>query len=120
MTVATYNFPAFNQAETWDPVLTLTENGTPVDLTGATARLTIRTKQGLAAPILTDGDLTSADGLTLGDAAGTVAILRSAAQTAAWTVGTYHYELKITFADGKTRAMLQGLLEVQVATAAAP
>jgi hypothetical protein len=120
MSVALYNFPAINQGETWDPILTLTEDGSPVDLTDATARLTIRTLPGLTAPILADGDLTDADGLTLGDAAGSVTILRSATQTAAWLPGAYHYELKVTFADGKTRALLQGLISIQIATAEEP
>lgn len=120
MSVAAYNFPAINQGETWDPILTLTDNGVPLNLTGASARLTIRTDRGLTSTILTAGDLTEIDGLTLGGALGTVTILRSATQTAAWSVGLYPYELKITFADGTTRALLQGLVAIEIATAAEP
>jgi len=69
--------------------------GSPVDLTGATAVLDVRTHAASAAPVLA---LTEAAGLTLGGAAGTVTPSRTAAEMEAVPAGAYRYDLRTTIA----------------------
>lgn len=79
--------------------------GTPVDITGATAKLQIKTAVGASALV----SLTHASGLTLGGTAGTIAIALTVAQIA--TLGADFsgvYDLKITMASALVTRLLQG------------
>lgn len=70
----------------------------PVNITGASAKMQIRSKLGDTTALLT---LTSpAGGIALGGAAGTVAVTISAAQTLGLAVGVAGFDLMLTLADG--------------------
>lgn len=80
--------------------------GVAVDLTSYTARMQIRNKPGGSDLHET---LTNGAGITLGGAAGTIRIQRTAAQTTAYTFARGVYDLELTLAGVVTR-----LLEGQV------
>lgn len=86
---------------------TITWGNPPVNLTGYTAKLQIRDRKG--GSVLYD-TFTEIDGLTLGGAAGTIAIHIEAADTAVYTFARAAYDLKLigptpAFA---TKRLLQG------------
>lgn len=81
----------------------------PNDLTGATGRMQIRTKQGGAILL----NATTENGkIVLGGAAGTVAIELSGADTEAIAVKSALYDLEITMASGADFRLLQGRVTV--------
>lgn len=87
--------------------VTITWGNPPVNLTGYTAKLEIRDRKG--GSVLHD-TLTESDGITLGGAAGTIAIHREASETAAYTFQRVVYDLVLigptpTFA---TKRLLEG------------
>lgn len=83
---------------------------TPVDLTGCTARMQIRPKVDSADVLVS---LTTENGgITLGDAAGTVAIRIEADATEDFTWKGGVYDLEIEFADGTVRRLLAGSVSV--------
>lgn len=85
-------------------------DGTPVDLTGCTARMHVRTKIGAPDKLL---DLTTANGgIVLGGTAGTVQIVLTAAQTEALTWTTAVYDLEVEFSNGFVRRLIQGGVSV--------
>ena len=67
--------------------------GTPVDITGYTAALQIRTSPLARTAVLT---LTDGDGITITGASGLLECHATAEQTAAITNGKYAYDLEIT------------------------
>jgi hypothetical protein len=83
------------------------DTSTPVDLSGAACRFTIRNS-----PDTVNGTtllaLTAGSGVTLGGAAGTVAIALTKAQSAAIPRGTYWYDCYVDFAVGTTTRLLTG------------
>ena len=86
---------------------------TPVDITGYTARMHVRESVESATILL---ELTTANlRIALGDAAGTIRILVSAADTAAlnFTQGVYDLELVNTGGDGKVTRLIEGGVEVR-------
>jgi hypothetical protein len=85
-------------------------NGTPINLTGATAALQIRTSPLARTAVLT---LTSAagGGITITANTGLIACRATAAQTTAITNGRYAYDLEITQNSIVTR-LVQGTIEV--------
>ena len=100
---------AVPQGTTLSKQLTYRIDGTPVNLTGYTARLVVRVKQSSTSSLLT---LTNSAGLTLGGAAGTIAITISATQTAALPAGGLFYFLEITSGGGIVTRLVAGQLEV--------
>lgn len=85
-------------------------NGTPINLTGATAALQIRTSPLARTAVLT---LTSAagGGIVITPLTGTLACRATAAQTTVITNGRYAYDLEITQNSIVTR-LVQGTIEV--------
>lgn len=82
----------------------------PVDLTGCTARMHVRSE--IKSPVVLL-DLTTANGgITLGGATGTVDIYLTDEQTAAITWATGVYDLEVEFANGDVRRLLAGLVSV--------
>ena len=82
----------------------------PVDLTGCTARMQVRTAVSSQAVLLS---LTTENGgITLGGAAGTIALYISDADTAAlhWAAGVY--DLEIEFPNGDVVRRLYGSVSV--------
>ena len=84
--------------------------GTPVNLTGATAALQIRTSPLAKTAVLT---LTSASGggITITPLTGLIACRATATQTTAITNGRYAYDLEIT-QNGIVTRLVQGTIEV--------
>jgi hypothetical protein len=118
MSAGTYNIVA-EQGATYSKLFTLTNSaGDPIDLTGYTARLQVREKYSSEVKLL---DLTTENsGITLGGAAGTVAVLATATQMAAIIVpdlpGTPPkrsavYDLELITGSTITR-LLQGKFDI--------
>lgn len=101
-----YRGATFTRIITWKG-----ENGTPIDLTGCTARLHMRETADAAAPFLT---LTTENGgITLGGVAGTIALLATATATAAVTATQGVYDLELIASDGITvTRLIEGMVFV--------
>jgi hypothetical protein len=94
---------------TWKTGAT-TATALPVDLTGCTARMQIRSKID-SADILVS--LTTENGgISLGGALGTVTIVMTATATAALTWKSGVYDLEIVFGSGDVRRLLAGSVSV--------
>lgn len=82
---------------------------TPVDLTGATARMHVRPEIDSSVIYLT---LTTENGgITLGGALGTIALHLSAADTTPLTWEEAVYDLEIVFPDGRVRRFMAGKIK---------
>lgn len=92
------------QGATFDPVMTWKdENGTPIDLTGYTARMHIREDIDDATYIR---ESTTANGeIVLGGIAGTITFAISAEATAALTFDTGVYDLELVNGNDVTRLL---------------
>lgn len=85
--------------------------GVAINLTGYTARMKIRPAVGGAELVsLTDGG--AANGITLGGAAGTIRIQRTAALTAAYTFTRGKYDLEIVSGAGVVTRLVEGNVQV--------
>jgi hypothetical protein len=78
----------------------------PVDLTGFTARMQIR--ETVDATAVLKSLTTENGGITLGDTAGTVDLLISATETAAFTFGNAVYDLELIDGSGIVTRLLSG------------
>jgi hypothetical protein len=98
------------QGATFDTTVTWTADGTPVDLTGYTARMKVAEDYD-STPALS---LTSspAAGLTLGGTAGTIRIVITDEQTATLAIESGKYDLELEAADGTVRRLLRGNVSV--------
>lgn len=108
---------AFRAGETLDDLAfqVTTSNGSPFDLTGCSARLTVRTAPWAATTL---ADWTSAAGsLVITAATGTITIPLTAAASAALAPGPYVYELAVTFANGTRHVLWAGPFTVIEAVA---
>ncbi len=82
----------------------------PVNLTGCTARMQMRTEIAAATPLVT---LTTENGgIVLGGTAGTIELFIAAVDTAAFTWTTAVYDLEIILANGDVRRLLYGPVTV--------
>jgi tRNA threonylcarbamoyladenosine modification (KEOPS) complex Pcc1 subunit len=94
----------FSRVFTWAD-----ENEVPVDLTGYTARMHVRTAVGTATTTI---ELTTANSrITLGGAAGTITLQLTATDTAALAAKRYVYDLELVSGATVTR-LLQGAFTV--------
>lgn len=84
--------------------------GAAIDLTGYTAKMQIRKAKDTDVIL----DLTHSSGITLGGAAGTVAVLLTAAQTAALS-GQYVYDLFVVSGGGVATKLFEGTITVDPA-----
>jgi hypothetical protein len=97
-----------DQGATWQIVCVWKIAGTPVNLTGFTARMQVRSGFESTDPIL---DLTSAGGdIVLGGSAGTIAVTVSAAVSAEIAANKYRYDLELESAAGVVTRLLNGYL----------
>jgi hypothetical protein len=83
-------------------------NGTPIDLTGYTARMQARAKYDSPNPPLFSLTSTPAAGLVLGGVAGTVTITIDAATTAGLVPGQYVYDLEVVSSGGIVTRLIEG------------
>jgi hypothetical protein len=108
-----YSFSLFD-GEDFDRVLTwsasaipVSQGGTPVNLTGYTASLSVGTQAGFITTV------SSANGLiTLGGALGTVRIYIPASVSAAFVNTAPYYRLFVTVPSGDTSCLLAGTFQV--------
>lgn len=96
------------QGATWDYQLVWKSGGSPVDLTGYSARLQARATYNTSSTVLS---LTSGNGITLGGTAGTITLAASATTTAAIPAAQYVYDLELVNGSTVTR-LVQGYLNV--------
>ena len=83
-----------DQGATWFLTVTYENpNGTPINITGYTAALQLRSLPSDTTAVLS---LTTGAGITITGATGTVAIQASATQTRAIDEGNYYYDLEIS------------------------
>jgi hypothetical protein len=99
-----------DQGATYSVTVTWADStGTPISLSGYSARLQVRRRYAdQDAGITPLVSLTSGSGLTLGGGAGTVAVVISAATTQAIPAGTYVYDLEVESAGGVVTRLIQG------------
>lgn len=95
---------------TFDKTFTYRIAGQLVNLTGWTARMQVRQKHTADTKLL---DLTTSNGgITLGGAAGTVAIYATDTQTAALPAGVWRYDIELINGSGKVGRFLEGTFTV--------
>ena len=83
------------------------DEGTPIDITGYSARLQIR-KTYTSDPVIS---LTNGDGITLGGVTGSIDILIDADATEAIEIRRGRYDLELEFAGVVTR-LIEGVVEI--------
>ena len=107
----TYNITC-NQGATLQRTLTWTDPAkNPINLTGYTARMHVRTAANAASTIL---ELTSSNTtITLGGAAGTVSMNVAANVTANLTPGLYVYDLEVVSGGGEVTRLVEGNFNVK-------
>lgn len=111
MTAATHDFTV-RQGETFSRTLTYRDaEGALVDLTGSSARMAVRKRDGQA--------VVATPGIMLGGAAGTLALSIPATLTAAILPGAYEYDLFVTSGGGVCEALLAGKFVVERAVSLA-
>lgn len=98
------------QGASWDYSLTWNLSGTPVNLTGYSARMQIRPTYDSSTVVL---GLTSGTGITLGGTAGTIYLEASAATTAGFATENtpqeqYVYDLELVSPAGVVTRLVQG------------
>ena len=110
MAAATYN-GVIDQGADWYINFTYEDStGTPINLTGYTAALQLRS---LPADSATALSLTSSSGITITAATGLIAVHATAAQTGAIDTGRYYYDLEITLTSSSVvTRIIQGQITV--------
>lgn len=89
-----------------DTYLWLDTEGNPVDLTGAAATLTIRTRPDPNAESILS--ITNGAGITLGGALGTVSFVFTASQTNEISQGEYFFTLRLSGVASEAFQLLSG------------
>ena len=102
-----YNF-TIEQGATFSRTLTWMINSSLVDLTGYSARLKARNNSSK----LVVFSLTSSSGITLGGAAGTIALSVSATDTADLIPGKYSYDIELESSGGEVTRLVRGTLTI--------
>jgi len=87
-------------------------NSTPINLTGYTAELQLRSNVSDPIPALS---LTTASGITITGSTGTLAIHATNAQTTSVSAGFYQYDLEITSPQGIITRLVYGQIQVSAA-----
>lgn len=85
-----YNI-VIRQGDTFTRAIALTSNGVPLNLTNSSSTFAIA--QTFGSSVLT---LTTGDGISTGNAAGTLTVTATAQQTEALAAGVYNYEFSVT------------------------
>lgn len=93
-----------DQGSTFSKTLVWSIDGVPVNLTGYTARMQVRSSYTSATAVVT---LTNGSGITLGTTNGQITLTISAIATAAIAAGNYVYDLELTSGGTVTR-LLEG------------
>lgn len=114
MAAGTYNF-TIEQGTTVDKQITWKDpNGNPINLTGFTARMQIRSS--VSSPTILHEFTTENGGITLGGATGVIHILASATVTAGWSwpanpsqvLASGVYDLELVSPTGVVTRLIEG------------
>jgi len=98
-----YRGATFSEHFTWKD-----ENGTPIDLTGFTARMQLREQVESTEAFL---NLTSENGgISLGGVLGMIEVVASATATSAVNATSGVYDLELVASDGTVTRLLEGLV----------
>lgn len=99
------------QGATWTRTITVTDDGTPRDLSGYTIRMQVRSKHSSETVLL---EMTTGNGITITDAAGGVFVVQlTAEQTGALPrVNGYRYDLELEDGAGVVTRLLEGRFTV--------
>ena len=90
----------FKRGDTWRLTFAWKNNGTPIDLSGCTAKMQIRKKQ---SGILL-AEITDEDGITITGETGEVDVAFPSVVTADVEVGIHETNLQITFESGEVQS----------------
>ena len=101
-----YQGATFRKRLTWKAKKT----GTPIDLTGCTARMQVREE--IESPTALLSLTTESGGIVLGGVAGTIELFISDEASAAFTWLSGVWDLEIEFASGEVRRLVQGTVSV--------
>lgn len=93
------------QGQTWDTEIIWEADGAPVDLTGWTARMMLRTTAEAASPTVS---LSTATSTMTALSNGTIGLSYSAISSAAITAATYLYDLEVQSPSGNVRRLMEG------------
>lgn len=105
MTAGIYNF-TMDQGSTWTLSLIYKDpNGDPIDLTGYTAKMQLRSKSNSSTAVLTLA--TGGDGITITPLTGTISLYATDEQTGLIASGFYVYDLELDNGGAITR-LIQG------------
>jgi len=110
MAAGGYNI-LIEQGATYDQTFTWEVSGSPVNLTGYTARMQFRDSMASPTKVVEFGVTTGAT-ITLGGAAGTIRVQLTATATAALNAGSYVYDLELVSGAGVVTRLLQGAVSV--------
>ena len=106
----TYNLVIYQGATYSQTFIWKDANSTPINLTGYTARMMVRTTIDAPTPFIT---LTTENGgITLGGTAGTVVLNMSATATAALTESIGLYDIELVSGAGVVTRFLQGIVTI--------
>jgi len=109
MSAAQYDL-TIEQGATWTLELVWKdETGTPIPLTGYTAKLWIKSAYSSTAEV----QLSEASGISIDGPNGKLTATLTAAQTTALAAGAYVYDLKLTSPGGIATRLLEGDVEVK-------
>jgi len=109
MPAATYNTTIDQGADWYINFNYQNPNGTPVNITGYTAALQLRTSPLAKTTALS---LTTGSGITITGSTGLIAVHATAVQTGGITNGMYVYDLEITSGAGVITRLIQGNINV--------
>ena len=93
------------QGVTWDLKFLWESGGNPVDLTGYSARLMMRTSSEAASPTVS---LSTVAGTMTVNASGEIQLAYPAISSSAITAGTYLYDLELENPAGNVRRLVEG------------
>ena len=104
-----YRIPPHRRGDTWDGInsITITVNGTPVNLTGAQVKMEFR--QSIDSPVVLT--LSTQDGsIVIMNAAG--GIIQIPPQKIEIPFTTYLYDLQVTYPNGTVKTYMSGTWEI--------
>lgn len=104
-----YDFSVFQGDDKSFSVAYQNPDGSPIDLTGYTARMQARASYDSDAAVL---DLSVGDGLTITPLAGKISVALANAVTADIPAGVYVYDLEITSGAGVRKKLIFGKMTV--------
>jgi hypothetical protein len=108
VTATTYNTTIDQGADWYITFVYQDSNGSPINITGYTAALQLRSEPSDMNTVLS---LSTGSGITITGATGTIAVHATATQTGAISAGVYFYDLEITESVVVTR-LIQGQITV--------